>query len=114
MVKEKKIICRFYSYEVFIDYINNVNWSNVNRLIVVCEYIKSFIVKSFNIDEKIISIIFNGINEKKWKFKEWDDGFNIVYVGYINYKKGLMFLLYIFKVIYEKDYRYKLYIVGIF
>lgn len=114
LAKEKKIICRLHSYEAFTDYINNVNWSNVNRLIVVCEHIKSFIVKSFNIDEKIISIIPNGINEKKWKFKERDDGFNIAYVGYINYKKGPMLLLHTFKAIYEKDHRYKLYIAGIF
>lgn len=114
LAKEKKIICRLHSYEAFTDYINNVNWSNVDNLIVVCEHIKDFIVENFNIDEKIISIIPNGINEKKWRFKEGEKGFNIAYVGYINYKKGPMLLLHTFKAIYDKDHRYKLYIAGIF
>lgn len=114
LAKEKKIICRLHSYEAFTDYINNVNWSNVNRLIVVCEHIKSFIIKNFSIDEKIVSIIPNGIDEKRWRFKERENGFNIAYVGYINYKKGPMLLLHTFKAIYETDHRYKLYIAGIF
>ncbi|EHJ00171.1 glycosyl transferase family 2 [Clostridium sp. DL-VIII] len=114
LAKEKKIICRLHSYEAFNGYINDVNWSNVNSLIVICEHIKNFIVKNFNINERIISIIPNGIDEKKWSFKERENGFNIVYVGYINYKKGPMLLLHTFKAIYDKDNRYKLYIAGIF
>lgn len=111
---EKKVICRLHSYEAFTDYINNVTWNSIDKLIVVGAHIKDFIVQNFNIDEKIISVIPNGIDEKKWTYKERENGFNIAYVGYINYKKGHMLLLHTFKAIYDEDNRYKLYIAGVF
>lgn len=114
LAREKKVICRLHSYEAFTDYINNVTWNSINKLIVVGAHIKDFIVQNFNIDEKIISVIQNGIDEKKWTYKERENGFNIAYVGYINYKKGPMLLLHTFKAIYDEDNRYKLYIAGVF
>ncbi|AJH01776.1 group 1 glycosyl transferase [Clostridium beijerinckii] len=114
LAREKKVICRLHSYEAFTDYINNVTWNSINKLIVVGAHIKDFIVQNFNIDEKIISVIPNGIDEKKWTYKERENGFNIAYVGYINYKKGPMLLLHTFKAIYDEDNRYKLYIAGVF
>ncbi|MCS4525185.1 glycosyltransferase [Clostridium botulinum] len=41
-------------------------------------------------------------------------GFNIAYVGYINFKKGPMLLLHAFKKIFDTDNRYKLHIAGTF
>ncbi|OPJ58350.1 glycosyltransferase [Clostridium oryzae] len=114
LAKAKKIICRLHSYEAFTDYISNVNWRNVDNLIVICKHIKDFIVENFNIDEEMISVIPNGIDETKWRFEKKTKGFNIAYVGYINYKKGPMLLLHTFKAIYDKDSRYKLYIAGAF
>ncbi|OCA97365.1 glycosyltransferase family 4 protein [Clostridium beijerinckii] len=114
LAREKKVICRLHSYEAFTDYINNVTWNSIDKLIVVGAHIKDFIVQNFNIDEKIISVIPNGIDEKKWTYKERENGFNIAYVGYINYKKGPMLLLHTFKAIYDEDNRYKLYIAGVF
>lgn len=114
LAKEKGMICRLHSYESFTDNINNVKWNNVDRLILICDYIKDFLTTHFNLDEKIISVIPNGIDENKWTFKEQNNGYNIAYVGYINYKKGPMLLLHAFKAIYDKDNRYKLYIAGQF
>ncbi|WP_297422300.1 glycosyltransferase [Clostridium sp.] len=112
--KEKRILCRLHSYEAFTDYINSVNWNNIDCFILICEYIKNFIIENFNIDKDIMTVIPNGIDEDKWIFREKKNGFNIAYVGYINYKKGPMLLLHTFKAIYEKDHRYKLYIAGVF
>lgn len=112
--KEKKIICRLHSYEAFSGYIDNVNWNNVDALMLICNHIKNFVIQNFNIDENIIRVIPNGVDDKKWEFKENEKGFKIAYAGYINYKKGPMLLLHTFKAIYEKDHRYKLYIAGMF
>ena len=114
LAKEKRIICRLHSYEAFTDYIKNINFDNVDSMVLVCKHIKDFIIEKFNVDKDKIIVIPNGIDEKKWIFKEVKNGFNIAYVGYINYKKGPMLLLHTFKAIYDKDNRYKLYIAGQF
>lgn len=110
----KKIICRLHSYEAFTDYPSSVNWNTVDRLIFVGEHIREFTIKKFNIDREKTVVIPNGINIDRYTFKERTYGFNIAYVGYINYKKGPMLLMHTFKAIYDKDPRYKLHIAGSF
>lgn len=114
MAKEKKIICRLHSYEAFTDYPSKVNWNTVDKLVFVAEHIKNFVTDKFNINNEKVAVIPNGIDINKWTFKERKPGFNIAYVGYINYKKGPMLLLHTFKAIYDKNHRYKLYIAGKF
>lgn len=110
----KVIICRIHSYEMFTDYPMKVNWSNIDRLIFVAKHIRDFFIDKIKIDEQKTHIIPNGINIDNYRFKVRYKGFNIAYVGYINYKKGPMLLLHTFKAIYDKDNRYKLYIAGKF
>ncbi|OAA90631.1 glycosyltransferase [Clostridium ljungdahlii] len=112
--KEKKIICRLHSYEAFTSYPNNVQWNNIDVLIFVGEYIKKFVVNKFKISDQKVVVVPNGIDISKWTFEERKPGFNIAYVGYINYKKGPMLLMHTFKAIYDKDCRYKLFIAGQF
>lgn len=112
--KQKKIICRLHSYEAFTDYPSKVKWENVDDLICVAEHIKNYIVSKFAIDSKIIKVIPNGIDLKKYTFGNRKHGFNLAYAGYINYKKGPMLLLHAFKAIFDKDQRYKLFIAGEF
>jgi glycosyltransferase involved in cell wall biosynthesis len=111
---EKKIICRLHSYEAFTNYPNNVNWDDVDNVIFVAEHIRNFVVEKFKINKNRTTIIPNGIDIQRYSFKERKTGFNIAYVGHINYKKGPMLLLHTFKAIYDKDSRYKLYIAGQF
>lgn len=114
IASEKKIICRLHSYEAFTYYPYNVNWNNVDKIIFIAEHMKNFAVDKFKIDNNKAIVISNGINLEKYTFKERKPGFNIAYVGYINYKKGPMLLLHTFKAIYDIDNRYKLYIAGKF
>ncbi|MBZ9686405.1 glycosyltransferase [Clostridium estertheticum] len=114
LAKQKKIICRIHSYEAFTDYPANVDWGNVDKIIFVAEHIKNFVIENFSIDEEKTIVIPNGIDDEKWTFAERRPGFNIAYVGYINYKKGPMLLLHAFKSIYDKDNQYKLFIAGKF
>ncbi|MCT8976129.1 glycosyltransferase [Clostridium sp. CX1] len=111
---EKKILCRLHSYEAFAGYPSNVYWNNVDKIIFVAKHIRDFVIEKFKISKDKTLIIQNGIDLSKYTFKERKSGFNIAYVGYINYKKGPLLLLHAFKAIYDKDHRYKLYIAGQF
>lgn len=114
LAKEKKIICRLHSYEAFTNYIYNVNFDSIDKIIFVAEHIKNNVLEKINIYFDKVSVIYNGIDLKRFRFKERKKGFNIAYVGYINFKKGPMLLLHAFKAIFDKDSRYKLYIAGRF
>lgn len=114
VAKKKKVVCRLHSYEAFTEYPSKVNWDKVDKVIFIAEHIKNFVSDKFKIHNKKLLVISNGIDINKWKFAERKPGFNVAYVGYINYKKGPMLLLQTFKAIYDRDHRYKLYIAGKF
>ncbi len=111
---EKKVICRLHSYEAFTDYPKNVNWNYVDKLIFVAQHIKENVLSKISISEDKAIVIYNGIDLDKYTFKKREKGFNIAYVGYINYKKGPMLLLHAFKAIHDFDNRYVLHIAGKF
>lgn len=112
LARNRKIICRLHSYEAFTRYPARVNWSCVDKLIFVSEDIREYVTSNFRINKDITAVIPNGVDMNKYTFKERAPGFNIAYVGYINYKKGPMLLLHVFKAIYDSDARFKLYIAG--
>ncbi|WP_307897226.1 glycosyltransferase [Clostridium botulinum] len=112
--KDKKIICRLHSYEAFTSYIYEINWSNVDKVIFVAEHIKRLVLSKIFIPQHKVYVIPNGIDLNKQEFKERKKGFNIAYVGHINFKKGPILLLHAFKKIFDTDNRYKLHIAGTF
>jgi FkbM family methyltransferase len=115
IAKEKKIIMRVHSYEAFTNNIFQVKWQNIDKTIFVAEHIKEYVLDQVkDLQEDKVVIIPNGVNINKFTFKERQTGFNIAYVGLINFKKGPMLLLHSFKALYEQDNRYKLYIAGKF
>ncbi len=114
VAEEKKVICRLHSYEAFTDYPAHVNWDNVDKLIFVADHIKNYVSEKVCIPKEKISVIPNGINLDKYTFNVRKKGFNIAYVGYINYEKGPMLLLHTFKAIHNIDNRYVLHIAGEF
>lgn len=115
LAREKKIVCRLHSYEAFTSYINDVEWENINRIIFVAEHIRDFVLdKQIKLQSGQTVVISNGIDGNKYTYKNRSAGFNVAYVGYINYKKGPMLLLHTFKALYDRNNRYRLYIAGKF
>jgi len=113
--RQKKIICRLHSYEAFTEYIHKAEWENIDKVIFIADHIRNFVLeqqKQIRTEQTVI--IPNGIDPEKYTFRKCGPGFNVAYVGYLNYKKGPMLLLHTFKALYDRDNRYKLYIAGKF
>lgn len=117
-IKGKKVIVRLHSYEIFTDFPKQIYWEVVDRLIFVAPHIRDILKESIpDIEEKVNSeVVFNGVDLDKIPFKERQTGFNIAWVGYINYKKNPPMALQILKKLtegmYTADQRYVLHIAG--
>ncbi|MFT9849589.1 glycosyltransferase [Aneurinibacillus sp. REN35] len=117
IAQEKKIICRIHGYEVYTPNITKVNWNLVDQLIVVAPHILKLFKAKINTDKlksTKINLVYCGVEVSKYPFKEKNRGFNIGYLGYINFKKNLPLTLDIFLKLYSKDKRYKLFLAGEF
>jgi len=119
-IKDKKVIIRLHSYEVFMDFTKQINWLIVDKLILVAPHIKE-ILKEFipDIEKKVkIEIVSNGIDLDSTPWRERQPGHNIAWVGFINYKKNPQMALQILKKLteglYNTDKRYILHIAGSF
>jgi len=113
----KKVICRLHSYEAFAGYVQRVKWERINDLIFVAEHIKSIVINQApRLPELVenIHIVPNGINMDKLIFKQRKKGWNLAYLGNINFKKGPMLLLHAFRELVQTDNHYHLSIAGVF
>ena len=113
-IKGKKVIVRLHSYEVFSNMPSQINWSVVDKLIFVAPHIRDILKESIpDIEEKVkTSVVYNGLDLDKIPFKEREAGFNLAWVGYINYKKNPPMALQVMKRLVDIDKRYKLHIAG--
>lgn len=117
VAREKKILCRIHGYEVYGNLIRQPNWKNVDDLIVVAPHIRRIFEEStqdLDKGELTIHTIFCGVNTDKYPLNIKSKGFNLGYLGYINFKKNLPLTLDIFKKLYDIDKRYKLFLAGQF
>jgi len=115
LIRGKRIICRLHSYEAFEETITAIDWSRIDDLICVAPHILDIAkarVPDLEKRCKHISIIPNGIAVDRFVFNDRQKGFNLAYVGYINYKKGPMLLLQLLKELVRIDPRYHLSIAG--
>ena len=113
-IKDKKVVLRLHSYEIFTDFPKQINWSVVDRLIFVAPHIREILNElSPGIVDKVKSeVIYNGLDIDKIPFKEREPGHNIAWVGFINYKKNPQMALQIMKKLVDSDKRYILHIAG--
>ena len=115
-IKGKKVVVRLHRYEAFTDSPKQINWSVVNRLILVAPHMKGILKETIpDIEEKVkIEVIYNGLDLDKIPFKEREAGYNIAWVGYINHRKNPTIALQIMKKLIDRDKRYILHIAGSF
>jgi len=113
-IEGKKVIIRLHSYEIFTDFPKQINWDVVDRLIFVAPHIREILneLSPGIIDKVKNEVIYNGVDIDKIPFKKRETGFNVAWVGFINYKKNPQMALQIMKKLVDIDKRYLLHIAG--
>ena len=116
-LKGKRIYCRIHSYEVLDGFTEHIDFSHIDDLIFVAGHIRDILLRrnpEIRQQVKRIHVIPNGVDLDRFKLKERDRGFNIAYVGSLNFKKDPMVLMHAFSTVHAKDPRYRLHIAGNF
>ncbi len=116
LARRKKVICRLHRYEVSADYLKNVYWENVDKLIIVTEHLQKLLeINLPSISNSVdIILVHNGVNINRYKFSEHKPGYNIAIVDYLDYMKNPIMALQVINKLVKIDRRYKLYIAGQF
>lgn len=109
--RRAKIIIRLHRWEAYTDWINHVKWSNVEKLLVVPNPYTLKQLEPLNLGDKIINFP-NAVNMERWEFADPQPGKKIAYVGSLNLKKNIPFLLQCMKNLLDIDAEYKLYCAG--
>jgi glycosyltransferase involved in cell wall biosynthesis len=114
LARKKKVICRIHGYEVYTSYIEQPDYTNIDKVIFVTNHVKNIFEEKVNIEDSKKVVIHCGVDVSKFPFKKRKKGYNIGYLGYINFKKNIPLTLHIFREVYKIDNRYKLHIAGQF
>ncbi|MFQ5963016.1 MAG: glycosyltransferase [Candidatus Scalinduaceae bacterium] len=113
----KRVICRLHRYEALAGFIQKIKWERINDLIFVAEHIRDISIRQVPKLPQLVNnihVIPNGVNMDKFNFKQRKKGWNIAYIGYIQYRKGPLLLLHTFQQLVLIDKRYRLFVAGKF
>ena len=106
-----KVVVRLHRWEAYTDWISYIGWHNVDKLLVVPNPYTLKQLEGLNLGDKIVNFP-NAVNLERWKFADPKPGKNIAYVGSMNLKKNIPFLLQCMKNLLDIDADYKLYCAG--
>ena len=109
-----RVICRLHSVEAWYQEPLRMNWGHVDDLIFVAPHIRNLLldrIPSLPTMTRLHTVPL-GVDMQRFSFKERRPGFNLAFVGNINYKKGPMLLLHCFEQLHKKDPRYRLHLAG--
>ncbi len=110
--KNCPIICRLHSYEAFTDMPAQVDWSKVDKLILVNHNVSQVLERLHSIPVGK-EIIYNGVDLNKFTIhRDKTYGRKLCSLGYINYKKNPALLLYCFKAIHNWDPQFEFHVAG--
>ena len=114
-IKNKKVICRLHGYEVFTDMPAQIDWSVVDLLVFVAKHKQEIFNKKFRIQSLSQTVIRNGVNIDKFTIaNKKQNTKRLVFLGHLNFRKGLHMLLQFFHQLLKHDPEYYLYIRGDF
>ncbi len=114
-IKDKKIICRLHGYEVFTDMPAQINWSAVDCLVFVAKHKQEIFNKKFKVQSLPQTIVRNGINVSDFSIaNNKQNTKRLVFIGHLNFRKGIPILLQFYHELLKVDPDYFLYIRGKF
>lgn len=109
----QRLVSRFHSQELFTNYPNQVDFSKVDQIIFVGEFIRRVAIGKFGIPEHLTIVIPNTVNLDALDLpKTIGAQFNIGLVGIVPEQKGLDVALDLLANLRETDERFKLFIKG--
>ena len=114
LAAEKRIVCRVHGFEAFTEHPQKVEWEAVDLTVFVAGHVRELLAEKTNIDVTKTAVIPIAVDTRGFSFKKRGPGPKIAWAGYMNYKKGPMFLLHTFKAMHDADERYELHIAGVF
>ena len=112
----QKLFIRLHKFEMNLDYILNINWANVDKIIFIAPFIQKEVenklknINSFNSSKSIL--IYNYCKTLSSSIKENDFQYNIGIMGYIPKWKRLDLSVDLIEKLIKKDKRFKLHIKG--
>jgi glycosyltransferase involved in cell wall biosynthesis len=114
--KTSCVVTRLHRWEAFQDTLEHINWSFVDTLIPTTHHITQVVRdKCPSIDDLTeIKVISSTVDLDQFHFRERDPGFNIAFVGYLNYRKNPSLLLQCLRGLIQEDDRYHLHLAGEF
>jgi glycosyltransferase involved in cell wall biosynthesis len=109
-----RIVCRIHRYEVFTEMPAQVDWEKVDTLITVAQHITDTLkMRIPDIEDRVnVQLIYNGVNPKRFTYRKREKGFNIAYIGYLNFRKNPSLLIQCMRNLVDKDPRYVLHVAG--
>ena len=115
-VSQKQVICRIHSYEVLSGYPKYIQWSKISKSIFVSDHILKIALELCPSISQLTEpmVIHNGVNLRKFQFKERKPGYNIAIVGHINHKKNPSMWIEILSRLQQIDRRYTFKVAGQF
>jgi glycosyltransferase involved in cell wall biosynthesis len=114
--KSSRVVTRLHRWEAFQDVIHRINWSFVDTLIPTTNHIVEVAKKRIpRIDEMVdIETISSTVDPNRFQFREREPGYDVAYVGHLNYRKNPSLLLQCLHALVHKDERYQLHMAGDF
>jgi len=114
-IKNKTVICRLHGYEVFTDMPAQIDWSVVDLLVFVAKHKQDIFNNKFKVQSLPQTVIRNGINTTEFTIADKKRNTKrLVFLGHLNFRKGLHMLLQFFHQLLKHDPEYYLYIRGEF
>ena len=89
----------------------------MDKLIIVAPHIKRIFeerTREINKGSLTVDLVFCGVNLEKYPFQKKSKGYNIGYLGFINFKKNIPLTLEIFHKLHKLSKKYRLFIAGQF
>jgi hypothetical protein len=112
-----KNIVRLHRYEAYLNWPQQINWQNIDILIMVGNsFVKDALLKQVPNIENITRLISipNGVNLEKFKFVDRQRGKNIAFPGNFRMVKNPAFVLQCIQKLHYIDPQYRLFFGGIF
>ena len=109
----QRLVSRFHSQELFTKYPTQADFSKVDQIIFVGEFIRRVAIRKFGIPDQLTTVIPNTVNLESLDQSKIDGAeFNIGLVGIVPEQKGLDVALDLLADLRESDDRYHLFIKG--